>query len=259
MAKIVRTPLGVTNRRNGQEAWLDAPAAASLRRAFELGAPRVDLSDAGRTYAEQKQLYEAYLRGELPATAARPGTSLHETGLAVDAREPLRAWLHEHGAAFGWIGWTVAREPWHFVYVADRDTYRPSEEDPMERKTLTRSKNTPLAAGKWKTIPLDDAGNTSALIRAGRFDTQVALSLTGLPAGREAQVRLVRVKTDAKGKNPKVVGRYPITELIGTGGSTFGLHAMKGTLPVGERLRVQVAVWDPGVTVTFARTVTDRY
>lgn len=259
MATIVRTSIGVKNRRNGREAWLNAPAAASFLRMVELGAPEIALSDAGRTYAEQKALYEAYLRGELPATAARPGTSLHEKGNAIDAPEPLRSWLHANGQAFGWVGWTVKNEPWHFVYIESLDTYRPTQEDPMERITKNRGKKVALASGKWKTLPLDDAGNTSCLTKAGRFDAQVAIAFDKLPDTREAQIRFVRVKTDSKGRDAKITARYPLQEIIGTGGQSFGIHSMKGTLPVGERLRIQVAVWDDDVVITSARTVTDRY
>ena len=35
-------------------------------------------------------------------TVAKPGTSRHETGRAIDVPEPTRAWLHRTGAEYGW-------------------------------------------------------------------------------------------------------------------------------------------------------------
>ena len=44
--------------------------------------PRV--TSTVRTRREQKNLYNRYLRGESKFPAAKPGTSLHERGLAMD-------------------------------------------------------------------------------------------------------------------------------------------------------------------------------
>jgi hypothetical protein len=78
-----------------------------------------------RSYASQVRL-----RSEKPSLAARPGTSNHGWGLAVDlcdyayAGEERWAWLLENGPRFGWDNPEWARrgglgpyEPWHWEYT----------------------------------------------------------------------------------------------------------------------------------------------
>jgi hypothetical protein len=102
--------------------WLAAAPAASYKRMRAAGCP-AGITDAGRTYAEQAELYRRYLAGQLVATAARPGTSKHEKGNALDLPEPARAWVREHGAAYGWIKDRVSREKWHMEYDPSRDIF----------------------------------------------------------------------------------------------------------------------------------------
>lgn len=102
--------------------WLAPAAAASYARMRAAGMPAGGITDAGRTYEQQAALYARYLRGELVATAARPGTSKHETGNALDLAGDARTWVRAHGRAFGWLRDQVAREPWHMEYVLVLDT-----------------------------------------------------------------------------------------------------------------------------------------
>jgi LAS superfamily LD-carboxypeptidase LdcB len=85
-----------------------AEAAESAVR--ESAAPRV--TSAYRSLAEQERLYALYLagRGNL---AAKPGTSWHERGRALDARG-----TPEWETAMRRHGWTrtVTSEPWHWEY-----------------------------------------------------------------------------------------------------------------------------------------------
>lgn len=105
-----------TNRRTGRPAWLSPLAAAAYEACRRDGMPGGCVSDAGRTYAEQEAMYADYLAGKLTATAARPGTSKHETGTAIDLAEPARAWMRARGGSYGWIADRVANEPWHFEH-----------------------------------------------------------------------------------------------------------------------------------------------
>lgn len=79
----------------------------------------------GRTYAQQQALYNAYLagRGNL---AAKPGTSEHESGRAVDfggaahnAGTAAHIWLEQNAGRYGWK-WTGKNfsqfEPWHWEW-----------------------------------------------------------------------------------------------------------------------------------------------
>jgi hypothetical protein len=125
---FTRTTISDINRRTGEPGWLNADAAAAYERMKRDGMPGDSLSDAGRTYAEQKELYEAYLRGELEATAARPGESLHEVGDAIDIKDPARSWVRAR-PEYGFVKDTVANEPWHMVYRASTDQHLDDQED----------------------------------------------------------------------------------------------------------------------------------
>jgi LAS superfamily LD-carboxypeptidase LdcB len=84
------------------------------------------LTDSYRDYASQVSV-----RARKPALAARPGTSQHGWGLAVDlaggveAADEHWAWLRDNAPAYGWDNPEWAREggdgpyePWHWEYVA---------------------------------------------------------------------------------------------------------------------------------------------
>jgi LysM repeat protein len=81
-----------------------------------------DLYPAGpysayRTYAQQAYLYNLYLSGQ-GAPANPPGTSSHETGLAVDVATPeMRYVIDQIGAGYGWGKLHGPDEWWHVDYV----------------------------------------------------------------------------------------------------------------------------------------------
>ena len=90
-----------------------------------LGRP-LCLIDGYRTLGEQQQL-----RRTRPRYAARPGSSEHGLGLAVDlgcgmlsSRSADTAWMRANAARFGWVHPVWARpggsrpEPWHWEYDA---------------------------------------------------------------------------------------------------------------------------------------------
>ena len=73
--------------------------------------------------------------GRKPGLAARPGTSLHGWGIAIDfgggaatASGKQYDWLVEHGAEYGWENpdWAKSSkyEPWHWEYVPARKDVR---------------------------------------------------------------------------------------------------------------------------------------
>jgi LAS superfamily LD-carboxypeptidase LdcB len=82
------------------------------------------INSGGRTHEEQSALYNAYKsgRGNL---AAAPGTSVHETGNAVDfggaahGYGPQQTWLAQNAGRYGWT-WAGKNfsqvEPWHFEW-----------------------------------------------------------------------------------------------------------------------------------------------
>lgn len=97
--------------------WLNADAAASLRRVdAQIGHP-LQVTDAGRTWEQQAELRRLYEAGR-GSFAALPGESPHEAGNAIDTNERLVEILHDHG-------WRrpLAFEPWHFVYWPNLDNH----------------------------------------------------------------------------------------------------------------------------------------
>lgn len=79
----------------------------------------VRINSAFRTYAEQRELWTAYLNGDGPR-AARPGLSNHQNGVAFDINtrsftSPLYLWMTENAPRYGFIR-TVGGEHWHWEY-----------------------------------------------------------------------------------------------------------------------------------------------
>jgi hypothetical protein len=82
----------------------------------------VAINSGFRSYPEQKFLYEGYKK-HLPGfnTAAPPGTSKHQNGIAFDIRvaggdgDPVYQWLKKNGPAHGFVR-TVNGEPWHWEF-----------------------------------------------------------------------------------------------------------------------------------------------
>lgn len=75
---------------------------------------------ASRTYAEQ----EALFLEKGPRYAKKPGTSLHETGTAVDIPESLtyfRNWLAESGQKYGWSQRKYSGTEHHFEYSKPKE------------------------------------------------------------------------------------------------------------------------------------------
>lgn len=83
---------------------------------------QVLLNSGFRSYPEQRQLYDGFIRG-LPGfnTAAKPGFSKHQNGIAFDLSvpggdgNPTYEWLKRHAPALGFVR-TVSKEPWHWEF-----------------------------------------------------------------------------------------------------------------------------------------------
>ena len=110
---------------NGR-GWLRADAAASLARVdAEIGHP-LQITESGRTWAQQKAHWGHYQKYGSPI-AKPPGTSLHESGLAIDTDERRTEVLNRHGwfhTVYRWVnGKYTLVEPWHYEYSPGRDRY----------------------------------------------------------------------------------------------------------------------------------------
>jgi D-alanyl-D-alanine carboxypeptidase len=126
MASNGRLPASVLSPINGGRL------SKSAARAWNAGPGRAGCRPLGpnssyRTYERQVYYWELYQsgRGNL---AARPGTSNHGWGNAVDLAQPsMRTWIDNNGARYGWRKVEAASEWWHVNYVGG---YKPPP-DPL--------------------------------------------------------------------------------------------------------------------------------
>lgn len=111
-----------------------AQAFYKLRAAFKKATGYNLLVTSGyRSYAQQKSLYDRWKAGTFHApSVARPGTSRHENGRALDLRDSGSSpgvtvagnarsnWMRSNSHRYGFIanGYSF-REPWHFEYQGD--------------------------------------------------------------------------------------------------------------------------------------------
>lgn len=86
----------------------DAMVAAASRDGI-----RLEINSANRSRAQQERLYAAYRNGT-GNLAARPGTSNHEKGQAIDFKGTTGAfnWLARNAERFGFKN--LPGEPWHY-------------------------------------------------------------------------------------------------------------------------------------------------
>jgi hypothetical protein len=101
------------------------PAAADAWNAMRAEASSVygiDIYPGGpvsayRTYSQQSELYDAFLAG-YGAPANPPGTSSHESGIAVDVETPQMRWVIDQiGWKYGWGKVHAPGEWWHVDYL----------------------------------------------------------------------------------------------------------------------------------------------
>ena len=102
----------------GHKLW--APAAESLGRMLadaKKDGVKIGITDSYRSYAEQVDVARRkglYSQGGL---AAKPGTSDHGWGMAVDLdlNNKAQAWMRANGEKYGFEE-DAPREPWHWGY-----------------------------------------------------------------------------------------------------------------------------------------------
>lgn len=125
---------------NGDRCYLrrDAAAAFNAMNAESVRRYGVTLRTSSgrtayRTLAQQHYFWDLHQRGQ-GALAARPGTSNHGLGLAVDLATPqMWAIVNRIGAKYGWQKrWSDApTEPWHFKWKAARYPAVTAARDPL--------------------------------------------------------------------------------------------------------------------------------
>ncbi|WP_374454506.1 D-alanyl-D-alanine carboxypeptidase family protein [Nocardioides sp.] len=161
----------------GTTAYDDLPGVTRLERRLrdELRAAttaaaadgvRIEVTSGWRSRAYQARLFDEAVveHGSESAAAAwvaRPGTSVHEAGAAVDlGPQAAIDWLVEHGADHG-LCQVYANEPWHFELDPDAedvgcpDLYADPTDDPRLRNQSSASPATSSGASsvmKWAAL-----------------------------------------------------------------------------------------------------------
>lgn len=126
---------GTAPKRGGPRGQygLELPAVAAFNKLSQAysraGMGNLKVNSGGRTFDEQAKLYADYKAGR-GNKAAAPGSSLHESGIAVDLGGPLyntnmkvamatkqHQWMRQNAAQFGWywVGKSFG-ESWHWEY-----------------------------------------------------------------------------------------------------------------------------------------------
>jgi LAS superfamily LD-carboxypeptidase LdcB len=105
---------------------LDGDLGDALRTAADDSGTTFEVSSGWRSDEYQRQVFEQAVaeygsEAEAARWAARPGTSVHEQGGAVDISNPAAtAWLSRHGDSYG-LCQIYANEPWHYELRPDAD------------------------------------------------------------------------------------------------------------------------------------------
>ena len=113
-----------------------------------------------------------------------------------------------------------------------------------------RSKDFTHKKGGWRQIALSNDGKSWTIAQQGQ-DIVITANLTmkGLPAGKEAQVRLIEIDYK-KGKPNIIAHRHPWKEIIGSAGQSAGQLTFSGQVGKSKRkgyqrrLRLQMNVFD---------------
>lgn len=129
-------------RRGDVAASFKAMAAAAKKDGVDLVG---DISDSYRDYAGQ-----VYVFGKMPkGMAAKPGTSKHGWGLALDiGTSKSQNWINKKGAAYGWglPDWAKGGfEPWHFEKLG-ASTGLPTSGDSTSPTTSPEVEEDPVKA-----------------------------------------------------------------------------------------------------------------
>ena len=113
METILIEPPNLTLRADAAGAFIAARSAYHAATGVTLDV--TNTWGAYRTYQQQVYLYDQY-QNHGGALAARPGTSVHEKGLAVDIYNHGATGLQAHMGRYGFRR-TVPTEPWHYEYT----------------------------------------------------------------------------------------------------------------------------------------------
>lgn len=114
------------------------------------------ITSAYRSPAKQMQLYRKYLAGQMPYVVAKPGTSLHERGLALDIVSPDPEKLALILAKVG-LKWAGKRDPVHYQLASLKSPAKPYK----KKKSIFKKV---LSVASWIPGPVGLAAGAAGLV-----------------------------------------------------------------------------------------------
>ncbi len=211
---LLRPARGEGGKPCGQLHWLAAAAWAAMCEAAEKDGvllKPVSAGDTYRTYASQLSAFltryqkepiagastrtfegvKWYKKSPKLASLAAPGTSQHNSGLAVDvhtAAEPKRLqWLVDNVLKFGFSWEVVPEEPWHLRYTEG--------DNPPQAVREYMAKNGITAPAASKETPKAEAPKAEAPKPASAAKAEEELA----PGAKGDRVKLMQEKLKEKG------------------------------------------------------------
>lgn len=205
--------------------WLNTPAAASIRRIDRQIGHAMQITEAGRDWAQQNKHYQHYLRYGSPIALNPDTPSIHQKGAAIDTDEgqQFNARMEENGwkrTVYRYVNgkWTLV-EPWHYEYFPENDrhindggeTPASEMEDDMIRIQAPGRGIALIGPGYYRPLGNDEEVNNSGPIISKhasgndrQFDLWVSMALAGQASGATAEM-IAKAVWDFK-LDPKLPG-----------------------------------------------------
>lgn len=141
----------MSNLSNHPSYWLADDAAASLNR-YEADHGKINLTDAGRTVAEQQALINRWYQGgpsNRPPYLYKPyepaASGPHVGGHALDTSDYTR--FAQNSAEYGWNHNLPTSDPVHFIYDASGDRHKSGSATPGFNQTVQNEQNWLISQG----------------------------------------------------------------------------------------------------------------
>lgn len=214
----------------GGRGWLTKESTASIHRIDKQLGHYLQITEAGRTWAEQNVHWLRYLKNGYPIALNPDTPSVHQKGDAIDSDEAQNhiSMMTDHGwirTVYRWVNgvWTLV-ERWHFEHFIERDNHR-YEGDPADSGTVAPLPPLPegktmadvkmihwmngskvggraiLVPGTAWAVPWTETGATYANRMAAQFDTGSSVEYTKslfdafLSAGARVAPNSLTIKT----------------------------------------------------------------
>lgn len=149
----------MSNLTNHPSYWLADDAAASLNR-YEADHGKINLTDAGRTVAEQQALINRWNAGgpaNRPPYLYKPyepaASGPHVGGHALDTSDYAR--FAVQSSEYGWIHNLPSSDPVHFIYDASRDQHKGGSAPAGAGNQVTKDRQNFLNVKRGEKLTVD--------------------------------------------------------------------------------------------------------